>query len=63
VFERTNRAIAGLEKALAAPSLLDDALAVDLRRPRDYFHWVWNVGFLADSLAHAAESGIEADSA
>jgi hypothetical protein len=36
-FEPTARAIAGLERALAGLGLLDDALAVDLRRPQDYF--------------------------
>ncbi|MEV8099621.1 hypothetical protein [Kitasatospora sp. NPDC085879] len=35
-FEPTARAIDGLEKALAALGLLDDALALDLRRPQDY---------------------------
>lgn len=40
----------GLEKALAALGLLDDALALDLRRPQDYFHRVWNIGFLTTDL-------------
>jgi integrase len=55
VFEPTALAIAGLEKALAALGLLDDALALDLRRPQDYFHRVWNVGFLANDLKTAAD--------
>ncbi len=38
VFEPTARAIDGLEKALAGLGLLQDALALDLRRPQDYFH-------------------------
>src|SRR5204863_1276945 len=37
VFEPTARAIDGLEKALARLRLLDEALALDLRRPQDYF--------------------------
>jgi integrase len=39
-FEPTARAIDGLEKALAGLGLLDDALALDLRKPQDYFHRV-----------------------
>ncbi|MEE1943097.1 hypothetical protein V1L54_27450 [Streptomyces sp. TRM 70361] len=35
VFEPTSQAIDGLEKALAALGLLDQALAMDLRRPQD----------------------------
>ena len=35
------RAIDGLEKALAGLGLLDEALALDLRKPQDYFHRVW----------------------
>ncbi|MET7622627.1 hypothetical protein [Streptomyces sp. NPDC005408] len=34
VFELTARAIDGLEKALAGVGLLEEALALDLRRPR-----------------------------
>ncbi|MFD5081707.1 tyrosine-type recombinase/integrase [Kitasatospora sp. NPDC058406] len=45
VFEPTARAIDGLEKALAAVGLLDEALALDLRRPQDYFGRVWNTAF------------------
>ena len=41
-FEPTARAIDGLEKALAGLGLLDDALALDLRKPQDYFHRVWS---------------------
>ena len=37
VFAPTARAIDGLEKALSAVGLLDEALALDLRRPQDYF--------------------------
>ena len=52
-FEPTARAIDGLEKALAGLGLLDDALALDLRKPQDYFHRVWNTAFLATDLANA----------
>jgi hypothetical protein len=55
VFEPTARAIDGLEKALAGLGLLDDALALDLRRPQDYFQRLWNTGFRAADLARAAE--------
>ncbi|MEV7213703.1 site-specific integrase [Kitasatospora cineracea] len=51
VFEPTARAIDGLEKALAAVDLLDEALALDLRRPQDYFGRVWSTAFRAQELA------------
>jgi integrase len=51
VFEPTARAITGLETALAGLGLLDDALALDLRRPQDYFHRVWSTAFRAGDLA------------
>lgn len=54
VFAPTARAIDGLESALAALGLLDDALALDLRRPQDYFQRLWNLGFRAEDLATAA---------
>lgn len=56
VFAPTARAIDGLEKALAGLGLLDDALALDLRRPQDYFQRVWNIGFRASDLAHANDT-------
>ncbi|GGS14398.1 hypothetical protein GCM10010236_80730 [Streptomyces eurythermus] len=46
-FEPTARAIAGLERALEAVGLLDEALALDLRRPQDYFGRVWSTAFRA----------------
>jgi hypothetical protein len=52
-FEPTARAIDGLEKALAGLGLLDDALALDLRKPQDYFHRVWSTAFRAAELADA----------
>jgi integrase len=51
VFEPTARAITGLEKALATVGLLDEALALDLRRPQDYFGRVWSLAFRAHDLA------------
>jgi integrase len=56
VFEPTARAIDGLEKALAGLGLLDQALALDFRRPQDYFHHIWSIGFRADELAATADS-------
>ena len=53
LFEPTARAIDGLEKALAGLGLLDDALALDLRKPQDYFHRVWSTAFRASDLATA----------
>jgi hypothetical protein len=55
VFAPTARAINGLENALAGLGLLDDALALDLRRPQDYFQRIWNLGFRASDLAGSAE--------
>jgi integrase len=53
VFAPTAAAIDGLQAALAGLGLLDDALALDLRRPQDYFQRVWNIGFRATELASA----------
>jgi integrase len=58
-FEPTARAIDGLEKALAGLGLLGDALALDLRKPQDYFHRVWSTAFRAADLADAGSSGRE----
>ncbi|WP_282693533.1 tyrosine-type recombinase/integrase [Streptomyces sp. CC208A] len=59
VFEPTARAIDGLEKALKAIGLLDEALALDLRRPQDYFGRVWNTAFRAQELAdHSAAEAV-----
>ncbi|MER5615395.1 tyrosine-type recombinase/integrase [Streptomyces sp. NPDC002215] len=57
LFEPTARAIDGLEKALAAVGLLEDALALDLRRPQDYFGRVWATAFRAQELARHEEAG------
>jgi hypothetical protein len=51
VFEPTAKAIEGLERALAALGLLDEALTLDLRRPQDYFHRTWSTAFRARDLA------------
>lgn len=58
-FEPTARAIDGLEKALAGLGLLDDALALDLRKPQDYFHRMWSTAFRATDLADAAQDNGE----
>jgi integrase len=50
-FEPTAHAIDGLESALAGLGLLDQALALDLRKPQDYFHRVWTTAFRATDLA------------
>ena len=55
-FEPTAKAIDGLEKALAGLGLLDQALALDLRKPQDYFHRVWSTAFRAADLAAAADN-------
>ncbi|GAA1239494.1 hypothetical protein GCM10009665_32650 [Kitasatospora nipponensis] len=60
-FEPTARAIDGLEKALAAVDLLDEALTLDLRRPQDYFGRIWATAFRAQELAsHDARTDEEA---
>ncbi|WP_371098887.1 tyrosine-type recombinase/integrase [Streptomyces sanglieri] len=51
VFEPTAKAIKGLEQALAALGILDEALTLDLRRPQDYFHRTWSTAFRARDLA------------
>ncbi|MEW2372595.1 hypothetical protein AB0940_24980 [Streptomyces sp. NPDC006656] len=60
VFAPTARAIDGLEKALTGLGLLDDALALDLRRPQDYFHRMWSTAFGTADLAQADEEDIPA---
>ncbi len=60
-FEPTARAIDGLEKALAGLGLLDDALALDLRKPQDYFHRVWSTAFRASDLTVAGSQEDEHD--
>jgi len=62
-FEPTARAIDGLEKALAGLGLLGDALALDLRKPQDYFHRVWSTAFRASDLTVAGGQEDEHDDA
>lgn len=50
VFAPTAQAIDGLERALGALGLLDDALALDLRRPQDYFNRLWGTTFRPTDL-------------
>ncbi|MFF1267157.1 tyrosine-type recombinase/integrase [Streptomyces anulatus] len=57
LFEPSSRAIAGLEKALEGVGLLDEALALDLRRPQDYFGRVWSMAFRARALAEHEGNG------
>jgi hypothetical protein len=59
VFAPTAKAIDGLEKALAALGLLDDALALDMRRPQDFFNRIWSTAFRATDLANLANTSIE----
>ena len=50
-FERSSQALAGLEKALIAAGLLDQARQVDLRSPRqDFFEPIWTHGWRAGDL-------------
>lgn len=60
VFAPTARAIDGLENALAGLGLLDDALALDLRRPQDYFHRMWSTALRTADLVRADEEDIPA---
>jgi integrase len=54
-FEPSTRAIAGLEKALAAAGLLDQARQLDLRTPRqDFLDPLWRTGWRATDLAGLA---------
>ena len=53
--------IDGLEKALAAVGLLDEALALDMRRPQDYLHRMWATAFRAQELAELDEHTVEPD--
>jgi Phage integrase family len=52
-FEKSSQALAGLEKALLALGLLDQARELDLRSPhQDFFDPIWTRGWRADDLAH-----------
>jgi hypothetical protein len=39
--------------------LLEDALALDMRKPQDYFHRIWSVAFRATDLAGAGSEDTE----
>ena len=49
-FDRIARHFAPLA-APEALGLLDDALALDMRKPQDYFHRIWSTAFRATDLA------------
>jgi len=50
-FERSSQALAGLEKALFALGLLDQAKELDLRSPQqDFFEPIWTQGWRAGDL-------------
>jgi hypothetical protein len=40
--------------------LLDEALALDLRRPQDYFHRIWSLSFRAAELADTTTTEVDA---
>jgi integrase len=51
-FEPASAAIAGLEKALTATGLLDQASQLDLRSPsQDFYDPIWRTGWRAQDLA------------
>jgi integrase len=56
VFEPTAAAIRGLEDALKALGLLQDALSLDMRRPQDYLHRLWSISFRSDDLARRGDA-------
>ncbi|WP_405467390.1 tyrosine-type recombinase/integrase [Streptomyces canus] len=60
-FDPTARAIDGLERALAAVGLLEEALSLDLRRPQDFYGRVWSAAFRAGELAHQQDDEAEVD--
>ena len=52
-FEKSSQALAGLEKALLALGLLDQARELDLRNPhQDFFDPLWRQGWRAGDLVH-----------
>jgi integrase len=52
-FDKSSQALAGLEKALLALGLLDQAKQLDLRSPhQDFFDPVWRQGWRAGDLIH-----------
>ena len=58
-FEKSSQALAGLEKALLALGLLDQARELDLRSPhQDFFDPIWTPGWRAGDLVHIGGEGI-----
>jgi integrase len=56
IFDKSSKAIEGLEKALATLGLLEEAMEVDLRNPyQDFFEPIWNQGFIAKDLIAIAD--------
>jgi hypothetical protein len=52
-FEKSSQALAGLEKALLALGLLDQAKELDLRSPhQDFFDPIWRQGWRVGDLVH-----------
>jgi hypothetical protein len=55
-FEKSSQALAGLEKALLALGLLDQAKDLDLRSPhQDFFDPIWRQGWRAGDLLHMVD--------
>jgi hypothetical protein len=58
-FEKSSQALAGLEKALLALGLLDQARELDLRSPhQDFFDPIWRQGWRAGDLVHIGSGRI-----
>ena len=58
-FEKSSQALAGLEKALLALGLLDQARELDLRSPhQDFFDPIWRQGWRAGDLVHMGSGRI-----
>lgn len=63
-FERSSQAIAGLEKALVALGLLEDATQLDLRSPhQDFFQPIWTQGWRAGDLVRIGNPHQDTDHA
>jgi len=57
-FEKSSQALAGLEKALLALGLLDQARELDLRSPhQEFFDPIWRQGWRAGDLVHIGSGG------
>jgi hypothetical protein len=61
-FEKSSQALGGLEKALLALGLLDQAKELDLRSPhQDFFDPIWRQGWRAGDLVRIGSAGEAAD--